>query len=246
MDGGGVTRKRGYLWVAAALLAALLVVVFVGLRSGGNAQPEGVAGAVVVDSLEELSRLVEKESSATRHRLVDGRPKGAHPTVDPRNRRAEAVGLAEPTSPPEHIYRKPRRITLELNSADSLDLVQLYNIGPSFANRILKYRSLLGGFVCKEQLWEVYGMDSARYNDIVPYLTVSPASVTPLDINSATIDQLKRHPYLDYYQAKAIVRMREHAGLYNGVEDLRKVPIIDNETYTKIKPYLTCNLQQNK
>jgi DNA uptake protein ComE-like DNA-binding protein len=104
----------------------------------------------------------------------------------------------------------------------------------------------LGGFVSTEQLWEIYGMDSVRYNDIAPHVTVNPEGVTLMDINSVTIDQLKRHPYLDYYQAKAIVRMREQTGLYKDIEDLLKVPIIDNETYTKLKPYLTCNSQQNK
>jgi DNA uptake protein ComE-like DNA-binding protein len=124
--------------------------------------------------------------------------------------------------------------------------VQLYSIGPTFARRILKYRSLLGGYVDKEQLWEVYGMDSVRYNTIAPYVTVDPEGVAPLDLNTVSLDQLKRHPYLDYYQAKAIVLLRERVGRFESVQDLQKVPIIDNETYTKIIPYLTCNLQQNR
>jgi len=178
--------------------------------------------------------------------VVEGKAAHERTVYTSRSGKNETTAQAEPVSPPEHIYHKSKRITVELNSADSLDLVQLYNVGPSFAKRILKYRTLLGGFVSKEQLWEVYGMDSVRYNDIAPYVTINPEGVTRMDLNNATIDQLKRHPYLDYYQAKAIVRMREQAGLYKNIEDLRKVSIIDKETYTKLIPYLTCNSQQNK
>jgi DNA uptake protein ComE-like DNA-binding protein len=139
-----------------------------------------------------------------------------------------------------------KSLSFELNTADSLDLVQLYNIGPVIARRILKYRSLLGGYVRKEQLREVYGIDSARYNDIAPHLTVDPSRITPIDINTADIDRLKRHPYLDYYQAKAIIRLREERGAYAGVRDILNIPIIDSETFTRIEPYLICNSQPNK
>lgn len=135
---------------------------------------------------------------------------------------------------------------VELNSADSLDLVQLYGIGPSYAKRILKYRDLLGGFVSKSQLWEVYGMDSVRYNLIAPHITVDAQNIRRMDINSAALDQLKRHPYIDYYQAKAIVQTRERAGLFAHIDDLKQVGLIDNESFNKIYPYLICNSQLNK
>lgn len=241
-----MTRKKGYLWLAAVLLVALLIVVFIGLRPNDNKQPENVVSGAAEDSLEELSQLQETQHTPARYGVAEGKATHERSVYTARSSKNEITAQAEPVSPPEHIYRKSKRVTVELNSADSLDLVQLYNIGPSFAKRILKYRNLLGGFVSKEQLWEVYGMDSVRYNDIAPYVTINPEGVTLMDLNSATIDQLKRHPYLDYYQAKAIVRMREQAGLFKNIEDLRKVSIIDNETYTKLIPYLTCNSQQSK
>lgn len=154
---------------------------------------------------------------------------------------------ASPASSSFYQTQYPKKsLSFELNTADSLDLVQLYNIGPVIARRILKYRSLLGGYVRKEQLREVYGIDSARYNDIAPHLTVDPSRITPIDINTADIDRLKRHPYLDYYQAKAIIRLREEKGAYAGVRDILNIPIIDSETFTRIEPYLICNSQPNK
>lgn len=241
MDRGGMTRRRAYQWLTAVLFVVLLIVIFIVPARRGRQSPETAAADLPpeVPPAAQLghnpSRMGVAQGSASYERAATVGGIGQHP-----------VAQAEPVSPPDHIFRKEKRVVVELNSADSLDLVQLYNIGPAFARRILKYRNLLGGYISKEQLWEVYGMDSVRYNDIAPYVTVNPQVIVQMDLNSATLDQLKHHPYLDYYQAKAIVRLREQAGLFQNVQDLLKVPIIDNETYTKIKPYLTCNSQQNK
>ncbi len=55
-----------------------------------------------------------------------------------------------------------KRALVDLNTADSVTLLSLYGIGPSFAKRIMKYRNLLGGFYNKTQLLEVYGFDQDR------------------------------------------------------------------------------------
>lgn len=229
MDGGGVTRRRGYLWLAAVLVVVLLIVVYI------DSRPQPVADIVSEVDTNEAGSPTSHFSQRQRH---SARNNYHHVRFENQNHVAEPM--------PEKIFRKSAHVMVELNSADSMDLVQLYNIGPAFAKRILKYRARLGGFVEKSQLWEVYGMDSVRYNDIAPYVSVNSDGIELIDINSASVDQLKRHPYLDYYQAKAIVRMREQAGLYSDICDLKKVAIIDNETYNKILPYLTCNSLQNK
>jgi len=56
MDGGGITRKKGYLWLAAVLLVALLIVVFIGLRPSPMPS-ENTVSVAAEDSLDELSRL---------------------------------------------------------------------------------------------------------------------------------------------------------------------------------------------
>ena len=206
---GGMTRKRGYLWLTILLTGITMTCLAV-------------------------------------------QPNGTDPNLPPLpddtllSPPSETIS-ASPASSSFYQTQYPKKsLSFELNTADSLDLVQLYNIGPVVARRILKYRSLLGGYVRKEQLREVYGIDSARYNDIAPHLTVDPSRITPIDINTADIDRLKRHPYLDYYQAKAIIRLREEKGAYAGVRDILNIPIIDSETFTRIEPYLICNSQPNK
>lgn len=227
---GGMTRRRGYLWFTAALLAVLLAIVF--LPSDKEHEPSETILAIA-DTVS-----LPATKGHNRHHYP------------PHQINNTDVRLAQPADKPTNFYptsvRKPRRTIVELNTADTLDLQQLYNIGPTFSRRIVRYRTLLGGFVNKDQLLEVYGMDTSRYADILPYITIDTSAVSKLDINTATIDQLKRHPYLDYYQAKAIVRLRESQGLYNNIGDLLNVALIDQQTFSKIAPYFTCNLQPNK
>lgn len=234
MGGGRLTRRHGYLWLAAVLLTVLLIVVLLGRRNPAAADAEQMKAA---DSM----------AAALSHNDDAPHSKGRFQKKAAAQAGWSRKETAVPERPPEKVFRKEKELRFDLNSADSTDLVQLYNIGPAFARRIIRYRERLGGFVEKEQLWEVYGMDSARYNDIAPHLAIGDGSAPQqIDLNSATIDQLKRHPYLDYYQAKAIVQLRDRAGSYRSIEELQKIPIIDNETYEKIAPYLTCSSQPNK
>ncbi len=226
---GGLTRQKAYLWFTAALLAVLLVVIMTCHRT--PAIPENTTPP----------NLPRQSESLVANKHIPPTPQPQYHTSQ---RKTPTPPSTEP--PPTTIYHKDKQLTLNLNTADSLDLVQLYNIGPTFARRIIRYRNQLGGFVNKSQLWEIRGMDSVRYNDIAPHLFADSADITQLDLNSVTLDQLKHHPYLDYYQAKAIVQLRDAKGPYHSIEDILKIPIIDNETYTHIAPYLTCNSQPNK
>ena len=207
---GGMTRKRGYLWLTLLLMGITATSLAV--------QPNGTDPDL--PPLPNDTLLLAHSSTTNDHPVA--------------------------STPNTHTQLPKRPLIFELNTADSLDLVQLYNIGPVIARRILRYRTMLGGYVSTEQLREVYGIDSSRYNDIAPHLTTDPKRITQIDINSADIDRLKRHPYLDYYQAKAIIRLREEKGPYLSVTDILNIPIIDQETYNRIEPYLTCNSQPNR
>jgi competence protein ComEA len=132
-----------------------------------------------------------------------------------------------------------RRLVINLNQADSSVLVSLRGIGPVFARRILRYRDILGGFCRKEQLLEVYGLEQVRYDEIADLCTADESTVRKININTATVNELKRHPYLDYYLAKAIVDRRVAKGDYTSVEQIREIQLFTNEIYLKIKPYLS-------
>lgn len=130
-------------------------------------------------------------------------------------------------------------LIVELNTADSVMLDQLRGIGPAFASRIIRFRNRLGGFYRKEQLKEVYGMDSLRYSQIENQLVVNASSVNRLNLNKATFEELRHHPYLTFKQINAIIQYRKQHGDYASADDLRKVLILNEEIIRKIEPYLS-------
>ena len=88
------------------------------------------------------------------------------------------------------------------------------------ASRIQRYRERLGGFVSFDQLYEIKGMDSARFSTIKPYLIMESNEVLKLDVNNDEFKTLLRHPYLEYNQVKAIVNYREHKGFIKNWDQL--------------------------
>ena len=137
---------------------------------------------------------------------------------------------------------KPKEVVMvELNSADSVQLDRLKGIGSSFSKRIIKYRNILGGYISKEQLLEVYGFDQDKLNLIKDNISVDASFITRININTASLDELKKHPYIKYNLAQLIINYRKQHGNYKSLNELKKLDLITNEVYDKIVPYLTTN-----
>lgn len=128
---------------------------------------------------------------------------------------------------------------VEINAADTLLLVQIKGIGPAFARRIVAYRARLGGFYKKEQLREVFGLDSMKYEEIKGQVTVDSQAVLKININTAEDQDLKKIIYLNYKQRNAIIQYRKQHGNYAIIADLNKVAILSAEIIAKIAPYIS-------
>ncbi|EOR92537.1 hypothetical protein ADIARSV_4342 [Arcticibacter svalbardensis MN12-7] len=127
---------------------------------------------------------------------------------------------------------------VELNAADSAQLVDIIGIGPVLAVRIAKYRDRLGGFHTKEQLQEVFGIDSLKYAEIKNQVRVEQGSLHQLNINTATFEDLKKFPYFSYKQINALIQYKKQHGEYHSIDDLRQISILNSEILLKIAPYL--------
>ena len=128
--------------------------------------------------------------------------------------------------------------SVEINSADSTQLVALPGIGSRLATRILAFRNRLGGFYSISQIAETFGLPDSTFQLIKPYLSCDTTALKQININTADPATLKNHPYFRWSLANAIVRFREQHGRFLSVSDLRKIEIITDETYTKIAPYV--------
>lgn len=129
--------------------------------------------------------------------------------------------------------------TVELNNADSTDLIKLNGIGAVFANRILKYRNLLGGFYSKHQLLEVYNFPVEIFPRIEGQIMVDTLLIKKIRINFAEYRELLRHPYLNKKQVEAILEYRENNGTFKNAQQFQSVPLIDSLTFTHVRPYIT-------
>jgi len=128
---------------------------------------------------------------------------------------------------------------VEINSADSLSFVMMKGIGPAFAHRIIAFRKKLGGFYSVNQMKEVYGIDSIRFNSIVGNLIVDNSLITQINVNTSSILEFKKHPYINHNLANLIVAYRTTHGNYKTVEEIKKLNLITDELYRKLVPYLS-------
>ena len=138
-------------------------------------------------------------------------------------------------------YDKPKiKIeNIDINEADTSAFIALPGIGSKLANRIIGFREKLGGFYKIEQVAETYALPDSVFQKIKSRLLITNTSIKKLNINNATIDELKTHPYLRYNLANAIVQYRTQHGEFAAISDIKKIMMITDEIFNKVEPYLT-------
>lgn len=137
-------------------------------------------------------------------------------------------------------------ITVDVNASDTVQMMRLKGVGAYYARRILKFRDMLGGFATKAQLLEVYGIDSARYLQFESQIQLNDTLIKQININEASLDQLKGHPYLDYYVAKSIVDRRIIHGTYKQIDEIKNIDLMHNDLYNRVRPYLCVSNPANR
>lgn len=133
-----------------------------------------------------------------------------------------------------------RKVLVELNGADSTDLIQLKGIGAFYAKRIIKYRNLLGGFYSKEQVKEIYNFPEETFLKIQQNIFVDSMKVSKLRINFLEYPELLRHPYLGNNEVKLILKTREKNGSFKNISEIQCIEGFDAEVFKRISPYVTC------
>jgi len=134
-------------------------------------------------------------------------------------------------------YTEP--ISVSINAADTTAFISLPGIGSKLAARIINFRNKLGGFYSPDQIGETYGLADSVFRKIRPFLKPGVSPVRKININTASVEELKTHPYIRYHLATLIVAFRDEHGLYKSLEELKKIAIIDDPVYQRISHYLT-------
>ena len=124
--------------------------------------------------------------------------------------------------------------TVRLNIADTMALKHVPGIGSGFARRIVRYRQRLGGFYRVEQLREIDGFPESALS----YFELGDVNLRKLDINRLTLEQLKPHPYIGFYLAKAITDYRRLHGPLQSLQQLRLLKEFSAQDIQRLEPYI--------
>ena len=124
--------------------------------------------------------------------------------------------------------------TVDLAVADTSELKTVPGIGSYFARKIVDYRERLGGYVSVEQLDEIDGFPLQAKK----YLRLGEMEVRKLNLNTLSLSELRRHPYLNYYQARTIVEYRRKKGALKSLDDLRLSRDFPPEARQRLLPYV--------
>ncbi len=124
--------------------------------------------------------------------------------------------------------------TIDLTTADTSLLKRVPGIGSYYARKIVSYRKRLGGFSSVQQLDEIDGFpENAK-----EYLRIDSNQVQRLQVNRLSLNELRRHPYINYYQARAITDYRRLHGPLKSLDALRLLPNFTEADIQRITPYL--------
>jgi competence protein ComEA len=129
--------------------------------------------------------------------------------------------------------------SFDLNQADTTALKSVYGIGSKLATRIIRFREGLGGFVKRDQLKEIYGLDTAVIRQLFKISFIAE-DFTPrkINLNTANETEFSAHPYIKKSIAKAIVAFRFQHGNFTDVQELKRLTLLKAEEIDKILPYI--------
>ena len=132
------------------------------------------------------------------------------------------------------LLKYPEGTVVDLNVADTTMLKRVPGIGSGLAKMIVVYRNRLGGFSSVEQLQEIDYVDAS----VNQWFTVTTGIYRKLKVNRAGLDELRNHPYMNFYRAKAILEYRRKRGKIKGLSQLSMFQEFSEKDLQKLKPYL--------
>lgn len=152
-----------------------------------------------------------------------------------------------PTTKPAKQYVSNKKDTIiELNTADTATLQFIKGIGPAYAQRIVYYRERLGGYHHIEQLQEVINLNDEEFAYAKQHFIIDTTLIQTIPVNTASVERLKKHPYINFYAAKSIYDTRRNAFELNDIKQLKGKEQLPDTTLRKLSPYLSFEKRNKK
>lgn len=125
--------------------------------------------------------------------------------------------------------------TVDLVHADTAQLKKIPGIGSWWASRIVNYGKRLGGYASVAQLKEIEGFPE----ETLIYFRMGQPQIQKLNINTLTLSQLRRHPYINFYQAREICDYRRLKGKITDLNQLSLLKDFPPDEIARLRPYVT-------
>ena len=123
---------------------------------------------------------------------------------------------------------------VDLNELDTSLLKKVPGVGSYFAKEIARYGNRLGGYVSVKQLYEIEDLPE----EVMKYFELSRVNVRKMNLNKLSLRQLRTHPYLNFYQCKAILDYRRLKGPLRSMDELRMMKEFTSQDIERLRPYV--------
>jgi len=219
--------------VILTLLCVIVVALCVIFFTGGNESSNVLVPADTVSPKKERRDTFRRQPYREKIRTVYVRTKVVY--RDTAFQRGKALSQEERDSMVAHYQVKIKDDEhIVLNTADTTALKMVPGIGSYYSRKVVQYGERLGGYVSVDQLDEIEGfpLDAKRY------LVIENAQPRKLNVNQLTLNELRRHPYINFYQAKAITDYRRLHGPIRSLHDLHLSKDFSQEAIERLLPYV--------
>lgn len=135
--------------------------------------------------------------------------------------------------------RKFTEITsVDLNTADTALLKKIPGIGEGISLQIIHYRQQLGGFVDIVQIKELKYITDSVFEQLQPWLKIESEVINPIAVNRYGMERMRKHPYLNFYQCKAILDIRKKKGKLSSIRELSLLDEFSQADLMRLEKYL--------
>lgn len=218
------------------LLVLILLICILASENIGNNRTE-----IAIEPLKIADSLYVRIDNDKRNRDNYRRYKDKEPVYKKNKKQSSDFSYEHKKEEKKEIKKYPKQekfnagIIIDVNTADTSILKKIPGIGSVISRNIVNYRNRLGGFYNTAQLLEVQYVDST----LLKWFEVKSDIFRKIRINKAGIDELRSHPYMDFYKAKAIIDFRRKRGSIDGMSQISMFEEFSEEDIDKLSHYFS-------
>ncbi len=185
-----------------------------------------------IDSEAVAASARERGRSCSSGNGEDRRPDSQHSASS-----GAVVGDVVPVAPRDTVLYPEKYkslVQVDLNEADTNQLKKIPGIASYRARQIVRYRESLGGFVSVEQVMESCTLP----DDVLDWFCLTHTHTRKVNINRASVQAMRRHPYISFYQARAIYEHRRDKGEFRSLGELLQLEEFVQKDIDRLQPYV--------